>query len=163
MTRRLLAPTLAALLFLAACSSNTPSNSTAAPSPTSAAAAPTTSAAAATPTTCPNGRLPSGACAGGTSAVPQLMNDPVAPIVCPKIIKLQSTQDIYTDTTTMKAIGDEAARSRDTTLALAGQLLSDRAKLAVAAKGTDKEFSTTMEMGQAAIQLLTVCTKAGFK
>lgn len=128
------------------------------------AAAVTASTPAPTPANCPNGRLPNGDCAGGTVPANRLANDPLAPVVCPKILKAQGTQAIY-DPDQMEPIGDQAGNSLDHDLAFAGKMLADRARLARAAKkNNDSDAATyTLNMGTAATELSTVCTKAGFK
>lgn len=65
-------------------------------------------AAGSTPASCPNGRLANGDCTGGNSAVSKLTNDPIAPIVCPRILAVDDTDVIYNDFDQMQAIGEQA-------------------------------------------------------
>jgi hypothetical protein len=161
MTRRLLAPVLAAVLALAACSSNTPPASTAAPA-TSAAAAPSSAASAATPASCPNGRLPSGACAGDPSApAPGLYNDRVAWEVCPAILRASSADRKNPDV--MEPLGEKASASQDVGMSNNGKLLVDESRLARAAKGTGNEAKIVTSLAGVAEGLATTCSKAGFK
>jgi hypothetical protein len=148
---------VAIALAVGGCSDNTTSGQAAAshappPSPATTSAAPTL-------TTCATGD-----CAGGpSSAPPVLAGDPAAPVVCPKILQAQGTDAVYNDPAAMQAIGEQAATSPNAELSQAGKLLTDRAKLAKAAKGKGDESATMLGMGTAAAQLATVCAKAGFK
>lgn len=134
-----------------------------------AASTPTTGqtpAAQATPATCPNGRLANGDCAGGTSAVPKLANDTMAPIVCPAILKAMGTQAIY-DPDQMEPIGEQAGTSLDRDLAFAGLMLGDTARSARSAKKNNfpaqDQARAVISLGTAATDLATVCTKGGFQ
>jgi hypothetical protein len=162
-TIRRLAAAAVALLALAGCGGQ-PTKTAAPATAPAATAAPSTAAPSPTPTLCPNGRLPSGDCAGGTEAVTSIPPpDPYGALVCPKILKVMGTQAIYEDADAMLAIGQEAAVTRDSNISFAGNMLADRAELAKAAKGGANESSTKLDMGTAATNLATACTKAGFK
>lgn len=155
-----LAVAVAVALTAGGCT-NQPAAGEAAPS--QAAQSSAAAAAPSTPATCPNGRLANGDCAGGTVAPPRLANDPVAPLVCPKILKAQGTDAIY-DPDQMEPIGDQAGTSLDHDVAFSGTMLANRARLARSAKQlnpNDVEFK--LDLGAAATQLATICTKAGFK
>lgn len=147
-----------AVFALTACG---PAATTASSSGSAAPASPL--AAGSTPASCPNGRLANGDCAGGTSAPPRLAGDTMAPVVCPKILQVQETRAIYDDPDAMRALGEQAATSLDFNLAFAGQMLADQAELAKAAKGADDELAMSLHMGAAAVDLATVCIKAGYK
>ncbi|MER7280422.1 hypothetical protein ABT369_38895 [Dactylosporangium sp. NPDC000244] len=80
--------------------------------------------------------------------------------MCPKIAKAMGTQAIYDDTASMLAIGEQAATSADSLIALKGQALADKAK---AAKAKSDDVTASIEMGTAATNLATVCAQSGFK
>jgi hypothetical protein len=168
MIRRMLAPLLAALLALAACSSNTPSSGAAAPAspsaaPATTAASPTpTAAATPTPTSCPNGRLPSGACVGDPSAqAGGLYADRVAGEVCPAI--LRTTADDRKNPDKMEPIGVKASASPDASLAAQGKLLTDGSRLARMTKGTPSESKIVTGLVGYADAMAASCSQAGFK
>lgn len=139
--------------------------------PVAAASAATTAATvaaattpAATPASCPNGRLPSGACAGDPSAAaPGLGDDRVAWTFCPAMLRA-STADM-SNPDKMEPLGEQAATSQDRGLATGGKLLAERARLARAAKKANHpdQAKFTADLAASGADLAAKCSAAGFK
>lgn len=95
-----------------------------------------------------------------TASATAAADDPDGRAACTQIIKA-SADDQY-DPAKMKPIGVQAAKSSQFSIRIGGNLLADRADLAKAAKGGENEFSTSLNMATAAMNLATDCYKAGY-
>lgn len=103
----------------------------------------------------------SAASASPTAAASAAADDPAGRAACEQIIKANGTDDLYAPAK-MKPIGTQAAKSTNGALRMDGNLLVDHADLAKAAKGGENEFSTSLGLGTAAMNLIADCYKAGY-
>lgn len=70
--------------------------------------------------------------------------------------------DVSLDPAAALAIEVDAKQSTDLSIRISGALLGDAARIAVAAQGARDETTRKIELGTAAIKLVTACTTAGY-
>lgn len=119
-----------------------------------------TSAAAASPSSSPT-PIGSPSAPATSASSTAAADDPSGRAACEQIVKANGTDDLY-EPAKMKPIGMQAAKSTNGALKMDGNLLADHADLAKAAKGGENEFSTSLGLGTAALNLITDCYKAGY-